>query len=192
MILIGGLKLEKSKKNTINIKKIAVAIAAIIGIIYTLYVAALLHENENDTIFVEQGTIHKEETVVGYVIRNEVVIKGEGYQNGLVQIAGEGERVAKDEPIFQYYNVETKELTHKINELDANIQAALKLENITLTSNIKLIETQIEDNLKGLEEKEELSDEEKEKKEKQKTLADDRCPPMWEDLYYKRIRKSRI
>ena len=153
------------EKNKINKKKIVIAIVAVIGIIYILYVATLLHENENDTIFVEQGTIHKEETVVGYVIRSETVIKGEEYQNGIVQIAGEGERVAKDEPIFQYYNNETKELTQKISEIDFKIQEALKTENITLTSNIKLIETQIEDkveNLRNLNNTQEITEYDKE------------------------------
>lgn len=138
------------EKNKINKKKIVIAIVAIIGIIYILYVATLLHEDENDTFFIEQGTMHKEETVVGYVIRSETVIKGEEYQNGIVQIAGEGEKVAKDEPIFQYYNNETKELTQKINEIDFEIQETLKTEKITLTSNIKLIETQIEDKIENL------------------------------------------
>ena len=153
------------EKNKINKKKIVIAIVAVIGIIYILYVATLLHENENDTIFVEQGTIHKEETVVGYVIRSETVIKGEEYQNGIVQIAGEGERVAKNEPIFQYYNNETKELTQKISEIDFKIQEALKTENITLTSNIKLIETQIEDkveNLRNLNNTQEITEYDKE------------------------------
>lgn len=138
------------EKNKINKKKIVIAIVAIIGIIYILYVATLLHEDENDTFFIEQGTMHKEETVVGYVIRSETVIKGEEYQNGIVQIAGEGEKVAKDEPIFQYYNNETKELTQKISEIDFEIQETLKTEKITLTSNIKLIETQIEDKIENL------------------------------------------
>ena len=141
--------MEKNKKN-INKKKIIIAIVAVIGIFYILYVATLLHEDENDTIFVEQGTIHKEESVVGYIIRNENVIKGEEYQNGIVQIAGEGTKVAKDEPIFQYYNDETKDLTQKISEMDFKIQEALKTENITLTSNVKLIETQIEEKVESL------------------------------------------
>ena len=138
------------EKNKINKKKIVIAIVAVIGIIYILYVVTLLHEDENDTFFIEQGTMHKEETVVGYVIRNETVIKGDEYQNGIVQIAGEGEKVAKDEPIFQYYNNETKELTRKISEIDFKIQETLKTEKITLTSNIKLIETQIEDKIENL------------------------------------------
>lgn len=139
--------MEKSK---INKKKIIIAIIAVIGVIYILYVAALLHEDENDTIFVEQGTIHKEETVVGYIIRDETVIKGEEYQNEIAPIAGEGEKVAKDAPIFQYYNNETKELTQKISELDYKIQESLKVEKIGLTSNIKLIETQIEEKMEEL------------------------------------------
>ena len=110
----------------------------------------LLTKNESGTIFVEQGTILKEETVVGYIIRNEQVIKGEEYQNGIIHIAGEGEKVSKNEAIFQYYSDEAKELTNQVIEMDLKIQEKLKTEKITSNADIKLIETQIEEKIENL------------------------------------------
>ena len=142
--------MKKKVKNNVNRKKLVIAIISIIAIIYIIYVAILLVGNKKDTIFVEQGTIHKEETVVGYIIRNESVIKSEEYQSEILQIAGEGERVSKNEAIFQYNNNEIKELINKIQEVDFKIQEMLKKEKITLTSDIKLVEKQIDDKLEDL------------------------------------------
>lgn len=142
--------MKKKVTNKINRKKIMIAIISIIAIVYIIYVAILLVGDKTDTIFVEQGTMHKEETVVGYIIREETVIRSEEYQNGIAQIAGEGERVSKNEAIFQYYNNDTAELTSKIQEIDLKIQEMLEKEKVTPTSDIKLIETQIDEKLEEL------------------------------------------
>lgn len=142
--------MKKKVKNNVNRKKIVIAIIFFIATIYILYVAILLVGNKKDTIFVEQGTIHKEETVVGYIIRNETVLRSEEHKKGILQIAGEGERVSKSEAIFQYNNNETEELIDKIQEVDFKIQEMLENEKVTLTSDIKLVETQIDDKLEDL------------------------------------------
>lgn len=141
---------KKSKKHKFNQKSIMIAFVFIITIIYIIYAVILLKKDEVDKIFVEQGTIHTEETVVGYIIRDEKVIKNEEYQNGIIQIAGEGEKVYKDEAIFQYYSDEAKELSNQIIDLDLQIQDKLKTENITSNADIKLIETQIEEKVEDL------------------------------------------
>jgi len=146
-------KITKKDKNTkakFNLRRIAIVAVIIIAIICILYVSILVNQEDNGTIYVEQGTIHKEETVLGYIIRNEQVIKNEEYQNGIIQIAGEGEKVYKDEAIFQYYSEETKNLSNQIIELDLKIQEQLKKEKINSSSDVKLIETQIEEKLEKL------------------------------------------
>lgn len=144
------IKKEKNTKAKLNRKRLVIAIIVVLAAIYILYAVILLTKNESGTIFVEQGTIHQEETVVGYIIRNEQVIKNEEYQNGIIQIAGEGEKVYKNEAIFQYYSDEAKELSNQIIGLDLLIQEKLKTEKITSNSDIKLIETQIEEKLESL------------------------------------------
>lgn len=144
------IKNDKREKSKINRKRLIIVLIVIIAIIYITYAVILLNKDETDTIFAEQGTIHQEETVVGYIIRNEKVIKNDEYQNGIIQIAGEGEKVHKNEAIFQYYSDEAKELSNQIVELDMLIQEKLKTENITSNADIKLIETQIEEKLESL------------------------------------------
>jgi len=81
---------------------------AVIGIIlivaiYVTYKVINLIKNPSDTFFIEKGKIYEEENAIGYIIRDEKVVKGENYKNGLVQIKAEGEKVAKGEAIFRYY-----------------------------------------------------------------------------------------
>ncbi len=144
------IKKVNNSKAKINRKRLVIAIIIAIASIYIIYAVVLLNKNKTDKVFVEQGTIHKEETVVGYIIRNEQVIKNEEYQNGIIQIAAEGEKVYKSEAIFQYYSDEAKELSNQITDLDLQIQEKLKSENITSNADIKLIETQIEEKAEKL------------------------------------------
>jgi len=143
-------KKEKQKNIKVNRKKVIIAIIIVIAIIYILCAVALINKDETDTIFVEQGTIRREETVVGYIVRDEKVIKNEEYQNGIIQIAGEGEKVYKNEAVFQYYSDEAKELSNQITSFDLQIQEKLENEAITSNADIKLIETQIEEKIENL------------------------------------------
>lgn len=141
---------QKKAKAKLNQKRLIITIISIIAVIYIIYAVILLNRNESDTIFIEQGTMHQEETVVGYIIRNEQVVKNEEYQNGIIHIAGEGEKVYKNEAVFQYYSDEAKQLSNQITDIDLQIQEKLKTENITSNADIKLIETQIEEKIEEL------------------------------------------
>lgn len=87
----------------------------------------------------------------GYVIREETVVQGNNYKNGIVQIKTEGERVAKGDPIFRYYSNNEETLVKKIQELDIKIQEAMENENNLFSSDIKLLESQIQEKLIELE-----------------------------------------
>ena len=51
----------------------------------------------SNTFIVEEGTVSYEENAIGFLIRNEQVLRGEEYKNGMIQIKLEGEKVAKGE-----------------------------------------------------------------------------------------------
>lgn len=87
----------------------------------------------------------------GYVIREETVIQGDNYKNGMVQIKAEGEKVAKGDPIFRYYSNNEETLVKKIQELDIKIQEAMANENNLFSSDMKLLEDQIQAQLIELE-----------------------------------------
>ena len=133
------------KKNKNNIKYIITAIIAIALLIYIVYTIINLVIKPTDTFLVEKGEISFEESVQGYVIRDETVIKGENYKNGISQIKSEGEKVAKGEAIYRYYTKGEENLINKINSLDVKIREAMEKENNIdrYSSDIKTLENQI-------------------------------------------------
>ena len=139
--------MKENKKFKIN-AKIAVAIIIILAIIvYAIYAIARLIMNPTDTCLVENGKISLEESVKGYIIRDETVVKGENYKNGIAQIKTEGEKVANGDSIFRYYTSGEEDLIKKIKELDVKIQEAMEKENGIYTSDIKNLEEQIQKKL---------------------------------------------
>jgi putative membrane fusion protein len=143
---------SKPKRKKTNKKKIMLVYAiGIIVLIYFVYCIIQLIKQPTDVVAIENGNLSEEENAIGYVIREETVIQGENYKNGIVQIKSEGEKVAKDDPVFRYYSNNEETLTKKIQELDIKIQEAMENTATTPTSDMKLLETQIQEKLIELE-----------------------------------------
>lgn len=132
-----------------NKKKIVLIILMII-IIYAICISSMLLKNPVDTVLIENGKLYLEEATAGYIIRNETVVEGENYKNGIVPIKTEGERVSKGDSIFRYYSNSEDNLVEKIQDLDKKIQEAMSKENNLFSSDIKLLDTQIESKLNDI------------------------------------------
>ncbi len=142
---------NKVKSQTMNKKRIVICISVIILIlIYFIYAIVMLVKEPTNTFVIENGKISEEETAVGYVIRDETVVQGNNYKNGLIQIKAEGEKVAKGESIFRYYSNNEESLVRKIEELDIEIQDAMEKETDLYSGDIKLLEEQIEQKIEEL------------------------------------------
>ena len=112
--------------------------------LYTIY---LLIKEPTNIVTVEEGKLYQEETDIGYVIRDEKVVKGENYKNGMEQIIAEGERASNNENIFRYYSANEESLKQKISELDTKIQEVMLNDKSLLTADIKLLENQIDEKI---------------------------------------------
>jgi len=132
----------KSKKT----KKIIIGIIVAVAVIYGIFIVYKLIKNPSNTFIVENGTISEEETVSGYIIRDEEVIE-EKNKKTIIKIKEEGQRVAKGDSVFRYYSDKEGELESKIAELDGKIQAVLENEENLLPNDKKLLESQIENEL---------------------------------------------
>ena len=95
---------EVTKKNIINKRKIIIIILLFAIIVYSIIVVYKLIGNPVDNFFVENGEITFEESTEGYIIRDETIVEGNNYKNGIAQIKSEGDKVAKGESIFRYYS----------------------------------------------------------------------------------------
>lgn len=150
------MKKEKQEKGIIkeHKRKIVLYIVLILILCYLVYTLYLLIKQPTDTFTVEEGNLYLEETDIGYVIRDEQVVRGTNYKNGMEQIKLEGERAAKDEAIFRYYSNNEENLKKNIEELDVKIQEAMEQDNNFVNSNsdIKLLENQIDEKMKEINE----------------------------------------
>ena len=135
---------------TKQLKKIVAIIISIFIIIYIIYAIFLLVFNPSNIYILTKGELYAEDETVGYIIRDEQVIRDDENSSGIYKIASEGQKVAKDEYVFRYYKESEKELTEKINEVDYQIQELLEKEKIKPSADIKVIENQIEEKLNNL------------------------------------------
>lgn len=144
---------EKKKKNksSFSQKKRMVLYIAFIGILfYIVYAMYLLVKQPTDTFTIEEGKLYQEETDIGYVIRSETVVKGQNYKNGILQIKSEGERAGKEENIFRYYSANEESLKQKITDLDNKIQEVMLNDTSLFSSDMKLLENQIDEKVQDI------------------------------------------
>lgn len=141
---------DNKNKEKINIKRIMIYIAFILILIYMIYAVYLLVKEPTNKVTVEKGTLYLEETNIGYVIRDEQVVKGNNYKNGMEQIKNEGEKTAKGESIYRYYSKNEEELKQQISELDEKIQETSKGQTGAFSSDVKLLENQLDEKIEAL------------------------------------------
>ena len=122
----------------------------IIGIIVCIYLIALLVKlikKPTETFVVEKGKIYQEEFAEGYVIRDETIINKEETNEKIVPIKSEGEKVANGEAIYRYCTSNEEEINNKIEEIDIEIQKNLSNDDTYFSSDVKLINNQIDKKL---------------------------------------------
>lgn len=148
-------QLKKEKKNKklklkMNNKKIILFAILLVISIYLIYTIYLLVKQPTKIFTLEEGTLSSEETNIGYVIRNEQVIQGQNYKNGMEKIKAEGEKTAVNEPVYRYYSKNEDDLKSKISELDAKIQEAMPKKESIFPAEVKSIEAQIDAKLQEI------------------------------------------
>lgn len=121
-------------------------------IIYLMYAVYLLVRQPTNKVTVEEGILYLEETNIGYVIRDEQVVKGNNYKNGMEQIKSEGEKTAKGDSVYRYYSKNEENLKKQISELDVQIQEALKGQTNIFSSDVKLLDNQLDEKVQLLRE----------------------------------------
>ena len=142
--------MKRNKKKKTNGKKIVIYIAIFLIIMYVFYAVYLLLKQPTSKVTVEQGTLYMEETDIGYIIRDEQVIQGDNYKNGMEQIKSEGEKTAKGESIFRYYSNNEETLKTQIAELDTKIQEVLEGQTDLFSSDAKMLENQLDEKIEVL------------------------------------------
>lgn len=137
---------DNKRNNNLN-KKIPLLLSLIfVAIIFVCILSSLimLIIEPANVFAVENGKIYQEETTYGYIVREESVLHGENYRNGLVEIKTEGTKVSKGENVFRYYSNNEDALKEKIAKLDEEIGQALEGQSEVYSADIQLLDRQIE------------------------------------------------
>lgn len=144
------IRFEDLKNKKFEKRHIIYIIFAVI-VIYIFYSIFLLVRKPTDTVTINSGVVTLEESATGYIIREEQVLKGNNYKNGLTAIVSEGERAAKGQTIFRYSSGQEDEIKAKIEEVNLKLQDALAKQTvITPTTDIKNLEKQIDEKMQNL------------------------------------------
>ena len=144
------IRFEDLKNKKCEKRHIIYIIFAVI-VIYIFYSIFLLVRKPTDTVTINSGVVTLEESATGYIIREEQVLKGNNYKNGLTAIVSEGERAAKGQTIFRYSSGQEDEIKAKIEEVNLKLQDALAKQTvITPTTDIKNLEKQIDEKTQNL------------------------------------------
>lgn len=117
---------------------------------YLIVLLVNLIKKPTETFVVEKGKIYQEEFAEGYIIRNESIINIEDKSKGIVPIKAEGEKVAKGESIYRYCIDNEDERNKKIEEIDLEIQQNFNNDDAYFSTDIKLINNQIDQKLDNL------------------------------------------
>lgn len=134
-----------NEERKLNVFKVIITIAIIIFLVIFVRKGINVLKNISHICIVEEGSLKFEESADGYIIRDETILQGENYKNGMAQIVSEGQRVAKDKPAFRYYSNGEDEILRQIDTLDDEINAAIESSGLTIFStDITNLETQIE------------------------------------------------
>ena len=143
--------MEEQKKQPRNVvAKIFLILLATIMIVYLIYNTVRLIMRPTDTFVVEQGNLDLSESVDAYVIRDEVVLQGNNYMNGMEKIITEGKRVAKGDSVFRYYVNGEETIKNEIADLDKKIAEVQNNEKSTIyPTDIEILKNKV----KELEEK---------------------------------------
>lgn len=139
--------MKNNKKIKMLLLKIIIILIAILIIAYIIFEVGNLLLQPTDIVTVENGKISSETSTEGYIIREETVLKGENYKNGMSQIKAEGEKTSVNENAFRYYTKDEESLNNKIKELDNKIAEAQSEENNIFSSDVKVIENEIENKI---------------------------------------------
>lgn len=143
------MKRRKSKLGNKIKQSIAIFFIAIL-LFYILTKVYSMIQQPNNIIIVENGKLFLEEETDGLIIRDEKVIQGSNYKNGMLQIKAEGQRVAKGEAVFRYYGLNEDSIKQKISDIETKIQEIMPEVIENDSSDIALLENQIKTQLQEL------------------------------------------
>lgn len=149
--------MKKNDKKSENIKLVMTIIAMMILIFIVTSSTKMLKKPVNVSV-VEAGSLSYEEATTGYILRDEIVMQGENYKNGMVPIVSDNKKAAKNEAIFRYYSNGEEKVLSEIAGLEKEINEILETTDLKIfTTDILSLEKSIETTIDNMYDLNEIS-----------------------------------
>ena len=134
--------MKKQRKNQ-NLIVIIISITIIL-FVYFLVNIIRFFKKPADTVLIKNGEVIKYEEVVGYLIRDEIVIDTSSYEGTPKANVDDATRVASGTEILTYMSKEKEQLNEKISKLDEKIQKAMESKQTIPSNDAKVLDSEIE------------------------------------------------
>ncbi len=136
----------KDEGSKLSFGKVLITVLAV-GIMVVIIEKGIdVLKNLSQICVVENGSLRFEETAEGYILREETILQGENFKNGMAQIISEGQRVAKNDAAFRYYSKGEEEILNQMKNLDDEINVAIENSGLMIffSTDITNLEAQIQ------------------------------------------------
>lgn len=136
----------KDEGSKLSFGKVLITVLAV-GIMVVIIEKGIdVLKNLSQICVVENGSLRFEEIAEGYILREETILQGENFKNGMAQIISEGQRVAKNDAAFRYYSKGEEEILNQMKNLDDEINVAIENSGLMIffSTDITNLETQIQ------------------------------------------------
>lgn len=142
---------QEKKKGEKN--KIFITLMFMVLVITLVINSTKILKKSTDVFVVAEGSLYYEEQAEGYVLRDEVVLQGESYKNGMVKVVSDGERVAKNQVVFRHHSNNEDSIIKQIDEIDEEINEIIENSGDPfVSSDISSLNTQIEETIDSMHE----------------------------------------
>lgn len=142
--------MPKKKKNNFIFVLLSLVIIIVISLVLN---TVRLFIKPTETTLVKNGELTKYEEVVGYIVRDEIIVEMSGYEGVMETEIEDANRVKKGGTIATFVSKSEEELMKKIADLDMQIQDAMESQQTIYSSDAKAldanIQIQIYDNVKN-------------------------------------------
>ena len=98
------------------------ALIIVVAVVYFITNGTRLINQSIDTFIVSNGSLSYEESLEGYLIRDEQVLEGDTSSEAqMIQIMADNQKAAKDEAVFRYYAEDEDQIVAQIGTIKAQI-----------------------------------------------------------------------
>lgn len=137
---------KQKKKINQNFLIFIITVFVFLTVFFTVQLVRFF-EKPIDTVLIRKGEIIKYDEVTGYIIRNEELIDISSFDGIPKSEVEDATRVAKGAPVIKYVSRSEEKIIENIKKLDEKIDVAKESQQTILNSDVKILVSEIENNI---------------------------------------------